>query len=88
METTIKDLVKGNKAQFVCYRDGELWYRIVPTTASKLHASADFSFEFPIPVSDTGSGIFPAQLNAITLMRWIRRHFERINSGQWQNDCH
>jgi hypothetical protein len=65
----ILDLVKGTEAQFVCYRDGDLWYRIA--------LPDDKDFEFPVPVADTGSGIFPARLKAITLMRWIRKHLER-----------
>lgn len=40
-------------------------------------------FEFPIPIADTGTGIFPAQVKAITLMRWIRKHLEKIQKGGW-----
>lgn len=77
---TILDLVKGTHAEFVCYRDGDLWYQIVWTQEGKPHAP----FEFPIPVSDTGSGIFPARIKAINLMRWIRKHVER--QEEWDQD--
>lgn len=78
MKVTLTKLVKNTTAQFVCYRDGDLWYRIAlensvePTT-----------FEFPVPVTDTGTGIFSAEVKAITLMRWIRKQLDRIEEGQW-----
>lgn len=78
--TTLKTLVKNTMAEFVCYRDGDLWYRIIATSETQ---ASDILFEFPVPVSDTGTGIFPARIKAITLMRWVRRHFERIERGQW-----
>jgi hypothetical protein len=65
----ILDLVKGTTAKFVCYRDGDLWYRIL--------LADGVEFEFPVPVSDTGTGIFPADIKAITLMRWVRKQLER-----------
>ena len=59
---TLKDLVKGKKVRFKFYRDGELWYE------------TDDGFEFPVPIADTGTGIFKAQDEAIHYMRWIRKH--------------
>lgn len=91
MTLTLKCLVKNTMAEFVCYRDGDLWYRIigpgvtganVPTLGEST-GSVQFTFEFPVPIADTGSGVFPAQLKAITLMRWVRRHRERIQRGEW-----
>jgi hypothetical protein len=73
----IRDLVKGTHAEFVCYRDGDLWYQIVRPDDGESRAP----FEFPVPVSDTGSGIFSARVKAITLMRWIRKHTER--QAEW-----
>jgi hypothetical protein len=70
----ILDLVKNREAEFVCYRDGELWYRIALTEAP--------DFEFPVPISDTGNGIFPARVKAITLMRWVRQHVAR--QAEWR----
>ena len=74
MNITLKNLVKDTTAEFVCYRDGDLWYRI---------SSDDFNFDFPVPIAETGTGFFPAQTKAITLMRWVRKHLERIQSGEW-----
>ena len=65
----ILDLVKGTTAKFVCYRDGDLWYRI--------QVADGVEFEFPVPVSDTGTGIFSADIKSITLMRWIRKQLDR-----------
>lgn len=50
-------------AQFVRYQDQTLWYRI-----------EKFNFEFPIPVSDSGSGAFGPSEKGLTLLRWIRKH--------------
>ena len=75
MTNSLKNLVKNTKAEFVCYRDGDLWYRICDTTDN---SGNKHLFEFPVPIGDTGTGIFPAQIKAITLMRWIRKHLERI----------
>ncbi|MBC7996398.1 MAG: hypothetical protein IAF58_00535 [Leptolyngbya sp.] len=73
MNLTLKQLVKNTVAEFVCYRDGELWYKIEP-----------FKFEFPVAIKDTGTGIFPAQVKGIVLMRWVRKHLEKIQRGNWQ----
>lgn len=73
MNTTLKTLVKGTTAEFVCYRDGDLWYRV---------SERSTNFEFPVPISDTGTGIFPASLKAITLMRWIRKHLDRMENHE------
>lgn len=79
MQTTVKNLVKGTMANFTCYRDGELWYSIEYVQENGVH-----KFEFPVPVSDTGTGIFPVTIKAITLMRWIRKHYEKHASGAWR----
>lgn len=69
---TLKDLVKGKKVRFRFYRDGELWYE------------TDDGFEFPVPISDTGTGIFKAEDGAIQFMRWIRKQLaERAN---WEKE--
>lgn len=77
MSTSLKTLVKGTTAEFVCYRDGDLWYRITESHPGMKETTTG-KFEFPVPVADTGTGIFPASLKAITLMRWIRKHLDRI----------
>jgi len=58
---TLKELIKGKKVHFKYYREGELWYE------------TDDGFDFPIPVSDTGTGIFKAEDTAVQFMRWIRK---------------
>jgi hypothetical protein len=69
---TLKDLVKGKRVRFRFYRDGELWY------------ATDDGFEFPVPISDTGTGIFKAEDGAIQFMRWIRKQLaERAN---WEKE--
>lgn len=83
MNMTLKNLVKDTTAEFVCYRDGELWYRIIGQV-SNANSGEEFTFEFPVPIADTGTGIFPAQVKAISLMRWVRKHFERIQRGEWR----
>ncbi len=82
MNATLKNLVKNTTAEFVCYRDGDLWYRII---AADEVATTDRAtmFEFPVPIRDTGTGIFPAQVKAITLMRWIRKQLEKVQKGEW-----
>lgn len=82
----IGDLVKdGQIAQFVCYRDGDLWYKVGHTQWScdeQDGGACQGFFEFAVPVSDTGSGVFPAEIKAITLMRWIRKEIERQEAWQ------
>lgn len=69
---TLKELVKGKKARFQYYRDGSLWY------------ITEDGFEFPIPIGDTGTGIFEAEANAITYMRWIRKHL--AERAEWERE--
>lgn len=84
MTISLKSLVKNTSAEFVCYRDGDLWYRIsTEKEKEKEKETGSSMFEFPIPIADTGTGIFPAQVKAITLMRWIRKHLEKIQKGGW-----
>jgi hypothetical protein len=67
----LKDLVgRGKTVRFVRYHQGELWY------------STDCGFEFPVPVNDTGDGVFHAEDKAILFMRYIRAHLERIDAGR------
>ena len=69
---TLKDLVKGKKVHFRYYRDGELWY------------ATDDEFEFPVPIADTGTGIFKAEDGAIQFMRWIRKHL--AERAEWEKE--
>jgi hypothetical protein len=83
MKMTLKDLVKGTMADFVCYRDGDLWYRITGQQTPNSGQTEPFTFEFPVPIVDTGTGVFPAQIKSITLMRWVRKHFDKVQQGDW-----
>lgn len=63
----VKSMVSDNKrVRFVHYANGELWY------------STECGFEFPVPISDTGTAIFLAEDRAMLFMRWINRHMKAI----------
>src|ERR1041385_2570741 len=68
--TTIKELVKDKLVRFMYYRDGELVYQ------------TEDGFEFPVPVSDTGTGTFKAEDKAILFMRWIRKRLDEMK--EWE----
>jgi hypothetical protein len=84
MNITLTNLLKNTIAEFVCYRDGDLWYRISTPNSCEPASSKECIFEFPVPISDTGTGIFDAKVKSITLMRWVRKHFEKIQKGEWK----
>ena len=69
---TLKEIVKDKTVRFKLYRDGELWYE------------TEDGFEFPVPISDTGTGIFYAEAKAIQYMRWIRKHLEE--RAEWEKE--
>ena len=73
---TVKELVKGKKVRFRFYRDGELWYE------------TEDGFEFPIPVTDTGTGIFKSEESAIQYMRWIRKHLAQREEWEKERQAH
>jgi hypothetical protein len=67
----IKDMVRdGKKATFAFYKQGDLWY------------VTEDGFEFPVPVDDTGDGVFHATEKAMLLMRYIRKHLQTIEVGR------
>lgn len=66
----IKDLVKDQTVSFQFYRQGELWYK------------TSNGFEFPVPISDTGDGVFSQSDKAILFMRYIRKHIASIEEGK------
>lgn len=73
---TVSELVKNdNKAEFVCYRDNQLIYKATSVDGYQ-------QFEFPIPIADTGSGVFNREMKAITCMRWIRKHIETMKTWE------
>lgn len=63
----IKEMVKdGKKVKFVRFRKGELIY------------VTECGFEFPVPVDDTGDGVFLAEDRAMLFMRYIRKQVKAI----------
>jgi len=66
----VKDIVKGQKAHFVFYRDKALFYE------------TDNGFQFPVPVDDAGSATLNSEEKAILLMRYIRKHLERSQAAR------
>lgn len=62
----ILSMIKNKNVTFVEYRKDNLWY------------VTECGFEFPVPVEDTGDGIFKSTEKAIMLMRYIRKHIEVI----------
>jgi len=73
-QPNIKDLVKGKSSTFMHYKKGALWYK------------TEDDFEFPVPVSDIGDGIFNHTEKAMTLMRYIRIHLKNMADGKAEND--
>lgn len=69
---TLKEMVKNKTVRFAYYRDGELIYR------------TEDGFEFPVPITDTGTGTFKAEDKAIIFMRWIRKQLDLVKS--WQSE--
>jgi hypothetical protein len=68
---SIKDMIKdGKKVTFIFYKQGDLWY------------TTEDGFEFPVPISDTGDGIFLNEDKAIMFMRYIRKHVVMIAKEQ------
>ena len=67
----IKERVSAGKmVRFVRYQDSELWY------------VTDDGFEFPVPISDTGTGVFAAEDKAILFMRWIRQQMALLTAAR------
>lgn len=55
-------------AKFVRYEDGNLWYTIN-------------DFEFPVPISDAGGGVFLPEDKGIRFQRWSRKHVEFLKKS-------
>jgi glyoxylate utilization-related uncharacterized protein len=67
---SVKDMVKGKIVAFCFYKEGELWY------------TTECGFEFPVPISDTGTATFNNEDRAMLFMRWIRKHYEMIEGAK------
>ena len=69
--TSIKDMVaNGRKVRFTHYKSGELWY------------VTECGFEFPVPIADTGDGVFLAEDKALLFMRYIRKHKDLLEQAR------
>lgn len=79
----IKQLVTGNReAAFVRYSDGQLWYAITYAAPDSTPAQPHVvTFEFPVPIDDTGTGVFLAKDKALIFMRWIRKHLSYLQAA-------
>lgn len=67
MNLNIKDMVgNGKKVTFVRFRKNELIY------------VTETGFEFPVPVNDTGDGVFLAEDKAMLFMRYIRKQIKSV----------
>lgn len=66
----VKDLVaNGRRVAFVRYQSNQLWY------------VCEGGFEFPVPVDDTGDGVFLREDKALVFMRWIRKHVQFLRDA-------
>lgn len=71
MNLNIKEMVRGGKkVRFVRFRKDELIY------------ATECGFEFPVPTSDTGDGVFLAEDKAMLFMRYIRKHINAVKEEQ------
>ena len=80
---SIKDIVKNNKVGFSFYRAGFLYYNVVVQThVERLYdemskQDTDYmrftTFQFPVPISDTGEATFLNSDKALYFMRYIRK---------------
>lgn len=71
MNYNLKNMVSNDKkVYFARYRKGELIY------------TTECGFEFPVPVSDTGDGVFEKSDRAMVFMRWIRKQIDSVNEGK------
>ena len=65
----LKDLVK-EEIHFDFYRGNELFYK------------TDSGFQFRVPISDTGDGVFKRDDKGLYFMRYIRKELETINESK------
>lgn len=67
----IKEMVTDNKkAKFIFYKMNELWYE------------TETGFKFPVPINDTGDGVFNSEEKALLLMRYIRKHVAMLQEAE------
>lgn len=84
MIPSITRLAKGT-ARFVRYENGSLWYGINLEYIGPISEWVE-TFEFPIPIEDSGSGAFTPEMKGISLMRWIRKEIDRLETEERTNE--
>lgn len=68
---TLKEMVlPGKQVHFMHYRQNELWYE------------TDCGFSFPVPIADTGDGVFLKTDKAMLFMRYIRKHLAYLEAAK------
>jgi hypothetical protein len=67
---TLTEMVKGKTVRFKFYKDGDLWYE------------TEDGFEFPVPIHDTGTGIFRAEDKAVGYMNGFASTSRNGHSGK------
>lgn len=70
MRTLIEMVSNNQKVYFTHYQSEELWY------------ITECKFSFPVPINDTGSGIFLAEDKASFFMRWINKQIKFIKEAE------
>ena len=61
----------GQNVAFVRFKHGRLWY------------STECGFEFPVPPEDiTGESEVQLVEKAMSMMKWIRKHLEFVNTAK------
>lgn len=68
---TLKELVNKTIVHFVEYRKGNLWYTV----------GGYEDFVFPVPLEDTGDGVFKSSDSGMLFMRYIRKHLDTLKEA-------
>lgn len=78
MIPTLKELLTDTSCTFSRFRKGELIYEVRHNNLDmgKGQNPNKVLFEFPVPVSDTGDGVFNSVERSMTLMKYIRKALE------------
>lgn len=82
---TIAQIMK-RPCEFVRYQDNTLWYRVSwwnELRSGETYTAGVFeNFDFPVPLDSHAAGVFEAEMKAVNLMRWIRKHIEFLTEAR------